>query len=146
MATQLHNASLLDLEPDTIIELFEIDLGEQDGFYRFHPGKNGIKNIVLKAQTYYSLPIEATGYEVRGDGQLPRPQLTIANPQGVFSDIIKKRGDLVGRNIIRKRIYLKFLDNENFPNNINPLGFQTQSRVLMTTFTRLTKKSQKINM
>ena len=122
MATQLHNASLLDLEPDTIIELFEIDLGEQDGFYRFHPGKNGIKNIVLKAQTYYSLPIEATGYEVRGDGQLPRPQLTIANPQGVFSDIIKKRGDLVGRNIIRKRIYLKFLDNENFPNNINPFG------------------------
>ena len=42
MATQLHNAALLDLEPETIIELFEIDLGEEDGFYRFHPGKNGI--------------------------------------------------------------------------------------------------------
>jgi len=122
MATQSHNAALLDLEPDTLIELFEIDLGEEDGFYRFHPGKNGIKDIVFSRLTYYSLPIESTGYEVRGDGQLPRPQLTIANPQGVFSDIIKKRGDLVGRNIIRKRVYLKFLDNENFPNNINPFG------------------------
>ena len=34
MASQDHNAALLDLEPDTIIELFEIDLGEQDGVYR----------------------------------------------------------------------------------------------------------------
>jgi len=122
MATQLHNASLLDLEPDTIVELFEVDLGEEDGFYRFHPGKNGTKDIILNKRIYYSLPIEADGYEVRGDGQLPRPKLTIANPQGIFSDIIKKRADLVGKNIIRKRIYLKFLDNENFPNNINPFG------------------------
>jgi len=122
MATQLHNASLLDLEPDTIIELFEIDLGEEDGFYRFHPGKNGRKDIVFDKKTYYSLPIESDGYEVRGDGQLPRPRLTIANPQGIFSDIIKKRADLVGKNIIRRRVYLKFLDNENFPNNINPFG------------------------
>ena len=122
MATQLHNASLLDLEPDTIIELFEVDLGEEDGFYYFHPGKNGTKDIIFNKRTYYSLPIEADGYEVRGDGQLPRPKLTIANAQGVFSDIIKKRGDLVGKEVIRKRVYLKFLDNENFPNNINPFG------------------------
>ena len=45
MATQLHNSSLLDLEPDTIIELYELDLGEEDGLYRFHAGKNDIKDI-----------------------------------------------------------------------------------------------------
>ena len=122
MSTQLHNSSLLDLEPDTIIELYEIDLGEEDGLYRFHAGKNDTKDIIFDGFTYYSLPIEATDFEVRGDGQLPRPRLTLANPQGVFTDVVKRRNDLIGNTIIRKRVYLKFLDNENFPNNLNPYG------------------------
>ena len=107
MATQLHNSSLLDLEPDTIIELYELDLGEEDGLYRFHAGKNDIKDIVFDSFTYYPLPIEATNFEVRGDGQLPRPKLTLANPQGAFTDVIKRRNDLIGNMIIRKRVYLK---------------------------------------
>ena len=45
MSNQSHNSSLLDLEPDTLIELYELDLGEQDGLYRFHPGKNNVKDI-----------------------------------------------------------------------------------------------------
>ena len=110
MSTQSHNAALLDLDPDTIIELYELDLGEEDGLYRFHPGKNGIKDIMMRdkqgvLQTYYSLPIEATNFELRGDGQLPRPTLMMANPQGVITDAIKRRSDLVGRDIIRKRIF-----------------------------------------
>ena len=127
MSNQSHNSSLLDLEPDTLIELYELDLGEQDGLYRFHPGKNNVKDIMLRdkngvLQTYYALPIEASGFESRGDGQLPRPRLLIANPQGVITDAIKRRSDLVGNTIIRKRIFLKFLDNENFPNNFNPFA------------------------
>jgi len=127
MSTQSHNAALLDLDPDTIIELYELDLGEEDGLYRFHPGKNGIKDIMMRdkqgvLQTYYSLPIEATNFELRGDGQLPRPTLMMANPQGVITDAIKRRSDLVGRDIIRKRIFLKFLDHENFPDDLNPFG------------------------
>ena len=62
MSNQSHNSSLLDLEPDTLIELYELDLGEQDGLYRFHPGKNNVKDIMLRdkngvLQTYYPLPI-----------------------------------------------------------------------------------------
>jgi|TARA_Y100000004_G_scaffold43221_1_gene47306 lambda family phage minor tail protein L len=127
MSTQLHNAALLDLDPETVIELYEIDLGEEDGLYRFHPGKNDLKDVMLRdrhgvLQTYYAMPIEATNFEVRGDGQLPRPTLTIANPQGVITDAIKRRSDLVGNTIIRKRIFIKFLDHENFPDNLNPFG------------------------
>ena len=48
MSTQLHNAALLDLDPETVIELYEIDLGEEDGLYRFHPGKNGLKDVMLR--------------------------------------------------------------------------------------------------
>jgi len=127
MSSQSHNSALLDLEPDTLIELYELDLGEQDGLYRFHPGKNNLKNIMLRdkngvLQTYFPIPIEASGFESRGDGQLPRPKMIIANPQGVITDAIKRRSDLVGNTVIRKRIFLKFLDNENFPNNFNPFA------------------------
>ena len=113
MSTQLHNAALLDLDPETVIELYEIDLGEEDGLYRFHPGKNDLKDVMLRdrhgvLQTYYAMPIEATNFEVRGDGQLPRPTLTIANPQGVITDAIKRRSDLVGNTIIRKRIFINY--------------------------------------
>lgn len=112
MATQAHNASLLDLEPDTIIELFELDLGEVDGIYRFHPGKNNLKDIVLSdsngvLQTYFPLPIETSGYESKGDGSLPRPKVKLANPQGILSDVIKNKNDLVGNLLTRKRIFLK---------------------------------------
>lgn len=127
MSTQAHNASLLDLEPDTLIELYEIDLGEQDGLYRFHPGKNNENDIVLRdsqgeLQTYFPMPIETDGWETKGDGSLPRPKLIMANPQGVITDAIKRRSDLIGNTIIRKRIFMKFLDHENFPSNFNPFG------------------------
>jgi len=127
MSTQQHNAAILDLEPETIIELYELDLGEQMGYYRFHPGKNNLQDIILSddkgvPQTYYPLPIEATNFELRGDGQLPRPKLMIANPQGVITDLIKRRGDLVGKEVKRKRIFLKFLDHVNFPSEFNPYG------------------------
>lgn len=127
MATQEHNSSILDLEPDTLIELYEVDLGEQDGIYRFHPGKNNLQNIFLRdeqdvLQTFYSLPIESNGFELKTDGTLPRPKLVIVNPQGTISDLIKTRNDLVGNYITRKRIFMKFLDNENFPNNFNPFS------------------------
>ena len=127
MASQTHNAALLDLDPDTVVELYEMDLGEEDGLYRFHPGKNNLKDIMMRdsngvLHTYYAMPIEASNFEVRGDGQLPRPSLTIANPQGIITDAIKRRSDLVGNTIIRKRIFLKFLDHENFPDDLNPFG------------------------
>ena len=82
-------------------------LGNQLNFFL----KNDLKDVMLRdrhgvLQTYYAMPIEATNFEVRGDGQLPRPTLTIANPQGVITDAIKRRSDLVGNTIIRKRILL----------------------------------------
>ena len=76
MSTQSHNQSLLDLEPETIIELYELDLGEQDGVYRFHPGKNNTSDIIFggyseiknnvpvqyPGHTYFALPIDCLLY------------------------------------------------------------------------------------
>jgi lambda family phage minor tail protein L len=120
MPSQEHNSSLLDLVPDTIIELFEIDLGEQDGIYRFHPGIISTDQLIFGSKSYFALPVDASGFEKRADGQMARPTLTFANPEGLISDILKGRKDLVGKHFIRKRVFLKFLDAENFPNNFNP--------------------------
>lgn len=123
MPTQEHNSALLDLLPDTIIELFEVDLGEQDGIYRFHGGSISYEPLFFAGKPYFPLPMDASGFEKRSDGQLPRPVITFANPDGLISDVLKGRDDLVGKAITRKRVFLKFLDSSNFPSNHNPFAF-----------------------
>jgi len=131
MSTQAHNQSISDLLPDTIVELYEVELGGSDGIKRFHAGKIIEKDIVLSEvteegikvpHTYFSIPFEVDGFETRGDGQLPRPKLTVANPKGVITDLIKRRDDLVGSLFKRIRIFLKYIDEENFPEGINPFA------------------------
>ena len=122
MSTQEQNSSLIDLLPDTIVELYELDTGEEDGVFFFHSGSISHENIVVGGTSYLPLPIEASGFETRSDGQLARPKVTFANPQGIISDAIKRRGDLVGKNFIRKRIYLRFIDDVNFSDNKNPFA------------------------
>lgn len=122
MPTEEHITSLTDLLPDTIIELYEIDIGEEDGIYRFHSGTISNRDLKFDGQTYLSLPVEASGFESRSDGQLARPRVVFANPDGIISDAIKRRGDLVGKHFYRKRVYLKFIDNENFDDNKNPFS------------------------
>ena len=120
MATQQHNSALLDLLPDTLVELYELDLGEQDGIYRFHPGIIATEQLFFGDKPYYVLPVDANGFEKKNDGTMARPSLTFANVDGLISDVLKRRGDLVGKTFTRKRVFLKFLDSRNFPSNLNP--------------------------
>lgn len=122
MATEAHNKSITDLLPDTLIELFEVEVGGNIGSKKFHAGKIIDKDIVLGGVTYYCLPIEATGFESKGDGTLPRPKLIISNPDGLITDLIKQEGDMVGNVFKRIRIFLKFIDEVNFPERVNPFG------------------------
>ena len=122
MSTEGHNASLTDLLPDTIIELYEVELSSVDGIKRFHAGKIVDKNIIFDGNVYHSLPIEADGFESRGDGTLPRPKLLVGNPDGLISDIIKRRDDMVGRSFKRIRVFLKYIDEANFPDSVNPFA------------------------
>jgi len=122
MATEDQITDLVDLLPDTIVELYEVDIGEEDGLYRFHSGSVSTKDVILDGLTYFSLPMEVSGFESRSDGQLARPRVVFANPQGLITDAIKRRGDLIGKNFFRKRIYLKHLDDVNFSDNKNPFA------------------------
>ena len=68
------------------------------------------------------MPISVEGFEIKGDGKLPRPKLTVSNVNGIMSLKSGAFNDFIGSKLIRKRTFIKFLDNENFPDNFNPYG------------------------
>ena len=135
------NKNLQSINPNPIIELFEIklktDLHGSNTTYRLQNNTNittGQGNIVWNNQTYYSAPIEATGFKYETK-QLPRPKLSISNlsllsssvPIGIVSSIlvdvnsVTRGNDLAGATVTRIRTLAKFLPNSNFTGT-NPYG------------------------
>jgi len=133
------NKQLISLTPDALIDLYEIDFSilqenfEQlndlyginigaDAIYRFCPMTNGTNPIVWQGNSYQPMPIKVDGFEYQSDGRLPRPKMTIANPEGIFSKIVHLNEDFANCKVTRKRTYARFLDDENFLNRENPFG------------------------
>ena len=114
--------TMFDLDPTTIICLYKINLKEK-GSYLFHAGQNGYhKKIVFDGQQYDYFPIKAEGFEIQGDGRLPRPVLTFSNHQGVISLRLKEFNDFINHKVTRVKTFVKYLDNINFPDNVNPFA------------------------
>ena len=128
------NKQLISLTPDAIVNLYEIDFSilqenfEQlkdlyginigaDAIYRFCPMINGTNPVIWQGNSYQPLPIKMEGFEHKSDGRLPRPTLTIANPEGIFSKIVHSNEDFANCKVSRKRTYARFLDDENFLNS-----------------------------
>ncbi|TNH06620.1 phage minor tail protein L [Testudinibacter sp. TR-2022] len=113
---------LAKLEQDTLLELFEIDLrsivgkkGAQGDVFRFYSGLNELKkNVVFQGQEYFAYPIQATGFELSGQGPSNRPTLTISNLYGVVTGLVDEFGQGVGAKVTRRRVLLKYLDAVNF--------------------------------
>ena len=96
--------------------------------FLFHSGVNLTNNndIVWQSNTYARMPCEADGFAYSGKGKLPRPTLTFSNILGTITTILQKVNqttafsDLTGAKVIRRRTLARFLDEVNFPSNINP--------------------------
>lgn len=102
------------LSPSAVIEMFILEVNDNDRLY-FHAGTNELhENIVWQGMTYLALPVQVEGFDVSSQGTLPRPKLTIANVQGLFSALIRKYDDLIGLKLIRKRTFARYLDAVNF--------------------------------
>lgn len=131
------NKQSLSIFPDTIIDLYEIDFSNlqssleflQDIYsvkttdstvYRFCPMINGSNPVVWQGESYQPLPIKMENFEYEGEGRLPRPKLSIANPDGLLSKIVYSNQDFVNCKVTRKRTFARFLDQENF--DITPRG------------------------
>lgn len=118
------------LAASAIIELFEMDatlLGATSKLY-FHAGTNTLAaSVVWQGDSYAAMPIEATGFEWSGKGQLPRPKLRVANVDGLFGALAAQYSGLLGAKITRRKTLAKFLDAVNFTGGINPTADPTQS-------------------
>ena len=136
---------LLNSGPFAIIELFELQTFEKmhgtDETYYFHAGRNrktteptndddivSAYSLYWNGHYYLPLPIEAEGFEYKGDGGLPRPTIRIANLNSNITQLllgvnaITPGNDLNGAQVTRIRTLSRFLDGRNWENGINPYG------------------------
>jgi lambda family phage minor tail protein L len=102
------------------IKLYHMDLttkfGETDFFFIEGPEGGGTAHAVtFDGQLYSPFDCSATGFEVTGDGQLPRPTLTVSNASGIFTPLLIAYDDLKGATITRMRTFSKFLDDGSDP-------------------------------
>lgn len=118
------------LAASAIVEVFELDallLGATAKLY-FHAGTNALAQpVVWQGNSYSPLPVEASGFEWSGKGQLPRPRLRVANVDGLFGALAAQYAGLLGAKLTRRKTLAKFLDAVNFPGGINPTADPTQS-------------------
>jgi lambda family phage minor tail protein L len=104
-----------------LVELFELDCTTIGGsVLRFHNGVNELgTDVVWQGNTYLRFPLEASGFEYNGKGQLPRPSLRVANVTGLLGALVRTYQDLVGCKFTRRRTMLKYLDAVNFVGGVN---------------------------
>lgn len=109
------------LAPSAIVELFQLNTTTiGGGTYYFHAGTNGLRTrVVWQGQTYEPFPLQATGFEYNGNGQIPRPKIVVANVTGIISTLVLLYQDLIGSKVTRKRTLVKYLDAVNFPGGVN---------------------------
>ena len=127
--------NLLTSSPFAIIELFQLQLDTAiHGSNLTHYFFSGVNQkttsgqIVYAGNPYIALPVEADGFEFKGDGTLPRPTLRIANTNSFVTAVLlavnetTPGNDLTGAKLTRIRTLSRFLDASNFDNNTNPYG------------------------
>jgi lambda family phage minor tail protein L len=105
-----------------VVDLYILDLtviGVSQLFYFHNMYITGQQSVWWKGIEYLPMPIEATGFEMSGNKQTPRPTLRVSNVTGLFSAMLQDMDDLVGARITRQRTFAKFLDPDNY-GGINP--------------------------
>lgn len=124
MPTRLTNLEQASLAPSTLLSLFILDASFLGGpTLYFYDGTNmNYTSVVFNGVSYMGLPLQVEGFELDGKGTLPRPKLRCANLNGLVSSYLLANDDLAGAKVIRRRVFARFIDNQNFPNNKNPYG------------------------
>ena len=110
-------------DPSQILEFFLIYYAwptDTLNFIAITPIANFGKSITWQGVNYFPTSMEAKGFNIRGDGELVRPRLTISNAKLEISKYLKTYNNLIGAKVIRKRTFAKFLDDVNFAGGKNP--------------------------
>ena len=122
-------SDLQAIAPSAIIELFELELNATqhgvDQTYRFHAGSslNANGEVIWDGNSYLRFPIEATGFEYSGNGQLPRPKVRVSNNMGTITALLLSLpSGLEGAKFTRVRTLARYIDGANFTGGTNPYG------------------------
>jgi lambda family phage minor tail protein L len=116
--------NLLDLQPTAIVELFLLyfnTVDKETAFIAFHGGAIYNKGITWQGIEYLPIPVETEGFEVHADGTMARPKMRISNKDYFITDLLNNNQDLQFAKVIRKRTFVKYLDDVNFDGG-NPWG------------------------
>ena len=130
MSEKILVKDLQKLEPGSeLVELFELEYSKGDFIY-FHRGlDDDLSQIQFRdynkglaggtIRTYIALPVNFKGVEIKNDGAIARPELTIANALTVFSDAIGTIDyqKFLGLKIIRRTTLKKYLVGESAETN-----------------------------
>lgn len=119
-------SSLLDIQPTAVLEFFRIypdTINKPTTFIPVHGGSIFGGNVTWQGIEYIPMPIEGEGFEINGNGQLSRPKIRVANKDYLVSNLLQNNFDFKNAKIIRKRTFLKYLDDVNFDGG-NPFGSQ----------------------
>lgn len=118
------------LEPSALIDLYVLDVTKYGrGLMHFHAGTNELmQDVVWQGITYTRFPMEVTGFEKSSSGALPRPQMKLANNEGIMASYARESNYFLGCKVTRKRTFAKFLDAVNFTAG-NPQADPNQSLV-----------------
>ena len=117
-------SSLMDLQPTAILEFFVIypDLVNHPTIeIRIHAGSIYTDSLTWQGKTYIPVSVEVEGFEQSATGQLARPKIRIANKDYLITGLLHKYNDFQFAKIIRKRTFVKYLDEVNFEGG-NPYG------------------------
>ena len=116
--------SLLDLQPTALLELFRVypdRVNKPNQWLGFHGGAIYSESILWQGFRYLPLSMESEGFDILGDGKLARPKIRVANQNNIITQLLQVHKDFKNASFIRKRVSVKFIDDENFEGG-NPFG------------------------
>ena len=90
--------SLVDLQPTAVLQLFRIfpdKVNQPTLFLGFHGGSEFDKSVTWQGVQYLPLALETEGFDVLGDGKLPRPKIRIANRNYIVTNFLQNYKDLI---------------------------------------------------
>lgn len=100
------------LDPGAKVTVFELDLTPIGGdILYFHAGTDASRaNIVWQGQEYTAWPIDVSGFEYNGRGQLPTPTLRVGNIGGYVTALCVAYDDMIGAKFTRRCTLARYLD------------------------------------
>ena len=105
-------------DPGELVTLFELDARPLGGeVYYFTQAQFESQAVTWRGNEYTPVSVVADGFEISGQGTLPRPKLSVSNVTYALSSAVRSWGDIIGAVVTRWRTFRKYLDGQP---NANP--------------------------